>query len=559
MQHPIIDNKYQIVRQLGKGGMGALYEARHLGTGRRVAVKVILTEALAQSADIVARFQREARASGAIESEHVAQVLDAGVDAATGSPYMVMELLKGEDMQQLIQRVGPLAPELALRLLAHACLGLRRAHEAGIIHRDIKSANLFVARRDSGDAIVKILDFGIAKVRPDQLSQSQSGGHGLTRTGSMMGSPLYMSPEQALGLKTLDHRTDIWSLGVVLYEALCGKTPHGDCDTIGQLLIAITSQQIAPIQDAAPWVAPEIATIVHKALAHDPAHRYQTAAEMHAAIMALLPGGAVVPQSMLVAMPAEMRAAIAPRAPLSSGAADSGPQPLLATPAGGSPLGITPAKLQSTTAGFGTNQSATGSAARKSTARWAAPLAGAVAIVTVIGAIGLYATRQKPTVEPATSVSEAVPPASSTAPSIPTTRRTVHVTVEPADALVEVDAVPATVSDGKVEISGDVGSVHQLHIAKGGNDTWQTILIADAGPIPSSVSALKDPVGDAHPTRPGGHAGAPPAASRGRSVPAPQKVPSQPSGEKATTPEPHTVPAQPSGNKATTPEVSRTM
>jgi serine/threonine-protein kinase len=175
---PVIDGKYQIIRQLGEGGMGAVYEARHMGTGRRVAVKVIVGEALAKSADIVARFRREAMASGSIESQHIAQVLDTGVDAQSGSPYMVMEMLVGEDVQQAIRRVGPFAPELALRVVAQACLGLHKAHEAGVVHRDIKPANLYIARRDGGDLVVKLLDFGIAKVttrpRPtdDQLTRS---------------------------------------------------------------------------------------------------------------------------------------------------------------------------------------------------------------------------------------------------------------------------------------------------------------------------------------------------------------------------------------------------
>ncbi len=177
MQGTQIDEKYEIIRQLGEGGMGAVYEARHLGTARRVAVKVI-SSSLAKGPEVVARFQREARASGSIDSQHVVQVLDTGIDPATSNPYMVMEYMAGEDLHQLIERLGVLSPDLALRMVAQACQGLGRAHEIGILHRDIKSANLFLAHREGSERVVKILDFGIAKIRADQYSQT--GNHGIT-------------------------------------------------------------------------------------------------------------------------------------------------------------------------------------------------------------------------------------------------------------------------------------------------------------------------------------------------------------------------------------------
>src|SRR5436190_7208260 len=151
MQATVVDGKYQIVRPLGEGGMGTVYEARHLGTGRRVAVKVIVNEALAKSPDIIARFQREARAAGSIESQHIAHVLDTGQDRDTGNPYMVMEYLHGEDVSKAIERVGPLHPELAMRIIAQACAGLQKAHDAGVVHRDIKPANLYLVHQDAGE------------------------------------------------------------------------------------------------------------------------------------------------------------------------------------------------------------------------------------------------------------------------------------------------------------------------------------------------------------------------------------------------------------------------
>src|SRR4051794_6908329 len=197
--------------------MGSVYEAEHTATGRRVAVKVITAADLTRDSTVVTRFQREARAAGAIDTQHITQVLDAGVDSADGRPFLVMEYMTGEDLQHVIKRIGPLSPDVALRVVAQACLGLQKAHEAHVVHRDIKPANLFLAKRDAGEIIVKLLDFGIAKVKMEQ-AQGNADDAGLTKTGSMIGSPLYMSPEQARGdVKNIDHRTDIWSMGIVLY------------------------------------------------------------------------------------------------------------------------------------------------------------------------------------------------------------------------------------------------------------------------------------------------------------------------------------------------------
>jgi serine/threonine-protein kinase len=309
---PTLDGKYKLLRQLGEGGMGAVFEGRHVGTGRRCAVKVIASEALARSSDIVERFRREAMASGAVESQHIAQVLDTGVDPGTGSPYLVMELLVGEDVQHAVERLGPLPQDLALAICAQACIGLQKAHDAGIVHRDIKPANIFLAKRDRGEIVTKLLDFGIAKVKPDP--QALEDGGSLTRTGSMLGSPLYMSPEQALGKKSVDHRTDIWSTGVVLYEMLTGTTPCGaDVETLGQLIMKICSQPPRNVQEKAPWVKPEVAAIVHKALALEASARFKSAHDMVEAIERLLPRGVALHEKMFVKVSPQTRSIPAPK------------------------------------------------------------------------------------------------------------------------------------------------------------------------------------------------------------------------------------------------------
>ncbi|MEO0606553.1 MAG: serine/threonine-protein kinase, partial [Myxococcota bacterium] len=185
-----IDGKYLVKNEIGKGGMGSVYEAEHAATGRRVAVKVINSGDLTKDQQVLSRFEREARAAGAIDTQYITQVLDAGLDRDSNLPFMAMEYLEGEDLQRMLKRVGPISPELALRVTAQACLGLRKAHDAKVVHRDIKPHNLFLARRDAGEVIVKLLDFGIAKVKMDQ-AQSRDGAD-LTKTGNLLGSPLYV-------------------------------------------------------------------------------------------------------------------------------------------------------------------------------------------------------------------------------------------------------------------------------------------------------------------------------------------------------------------------------
>ncbi|HEX9297275.1 MAG TPA: serine/threonine-protein kinase [Polyangiaceae bacterium] len=294
----VVDERYRLVRLLGTGGMGNVYEAVHQGTGRRVALKVIANAELASDVGAIARFQREAKAAGSIDTEHIAEVLDAGTDRVTGMPYIAMEFLVGNDLKALSERLGPLDTHLALRIVSQACAGLQKAHESGIVHRDIKPANLFLAREPDGRLIVKVLDFGIAKLPTHLLA----GGDALsaTTTGRLLGSPLFMSPEQIRGLRTLDHRTDIWSLGAVLYETLAGRPPFAECETVGQLMVAICSQQPPALDLIAPWLQPDVVAIVDRALQINPDERYPSAAAMQGALLALLPTGTEIDEGQLM-------------------------------------------------------------------------------------------------------------------------------------------------------------------------------------------------------------------------------------------------------------------
>ena len=310
MTQPTLRGKYRTTRLLGEGGMGSVFEAEDTTTGARIALKVMRPE-IAKSTVFMARFEREVRASQAIRTPYIVEVLDAGTDERSGEPFMAMELLEGEDLKHVLKRTGPLHPVVALKIVAQACLGLHAAHEQRIVHRDIKSANIFLTQRPGGERIVKLLDFGIAKEKLDKEIHAETAG--LTRTGNMLGSPLYMSPEQVRGHKSIDHRADLWSLGIVLYEALAGRTPHQDAETLGELIITICSELPRPVQELAPWVPPSIAAILSGAIRFDPAERFPSAAAMFEAIKPLLQGDLTITEEMLRPLSNEERSFVAPR------------------------------------------------------------------------------------------------------------------------------------------------------------------------------------------------------------------------------------------------------
>jgi serine/threonine protein kinase len=260
----MIAGKYRVKRRIGAGGMGAVYEGEHVEIGKRVAIKVIEHEH-ARSDELAARFRREARAASAVESEHIVQVFDVGTDEKAGL-FMVMEMLSGEDLATRLEKAGGRLPvDDAVTIIVQAARALAKAHAAGVVHRDLKPANLFLTSREDGSVCVKLLDFGISKlVRPESGATSSS----LTREGSVMGTPMYMSPEQAQGL-AVDPRTDLWSLGAVLYEALAGQRPYADRDTYEQMIVQIVTQKPKPLREVAPHVGEELARVVEATLVHE--------------------------------------------------------------------------------------------------------------------------------------------------------------------------------------------------------------------------------------------------------------------------------------------------
>jgi serine/threonine protein kinase len=267
----IVREKYRLLRLIGSGGMGAVYEAEHVVVGRRFALKFLQPD-LVQNEDALARFRREARAAGSLESEHIVGVTDFD-GAEDGTPFLVMEYLAGESLAELLAREGPLPVPRVVAALLQVCQGLAVAHAAGIIHRDLKPENLFVVRGKDGADLVKILDFGIAKLaRPDP-------GGSVTRTGAAMGTPFYMAPEQARGERNIDERVDVYALGVILYELLSGQKPHPG-DSYNSILAHILGQTPAPLAALRPGLPAPLAALVHRALANDPKERPASAAEL---------------------------------------------------------------------------------------------------------------------------------------------------------------------------------------------------------------------------------------------------------------------------------------
>jgi hypothetical protein len=283
----ILDGKYRIVRLIGEGGMGAVFEGENTRIQRRVAIKVVHAAYAADTA-VMARFQREAQAAGRIGNDHILEVLDLGA-LPDGSQYMVLEFLDGEPLSARIERLGRLTPKELAPLVVQMLKGLGAAHGAGIFHRDLKPDNLFILKEKAGRAdFVKIIDFGISKFQP--LSGDAMN---MTSTGAVMGTPYYMSPEQASGSRAVDARSDLYSMGVILYECVTGHVPF-DGDTFNQLMFKIVLSDAPSPVDAVPDLDPAFASIIMKAMVKDVGQRFQTAEEFSKAVTAWVESGAAV-------------------------------------------------------------------------------------------------------------------------------------------------------------------------------------------------------------------------------------------------------------------------
>jgi serine/threonine-protein kinase len=285
----LVGGKYRVERLLGKGGMGAVYQATHQSIGKRVALKFLDRHA-ARDVDAVARFQREAEAASAVESAHIVHIFDSGV-SADGLPYLVLELLQGEDLRARLVREKRLATSDAVSIATQVLRALARAHAAGIVHRDLKPENVFLCRRDDEAAFVKLVDFGISKI-----AHSPQGVHTLTQRGMVLGTAFYMSPEQAQAFPDVDGRSDLYSLGAIMFEALAGTPPHTG-SAYEAILVNICTKDADDVRQHAPEVPERVAQVITRALRRSRDDRYQSAVEFLEALQAASRQSGVAPDS----------------------------------------------------------------------------------------------------------------------------------------------------------------------------------------------------------------------------------------------------------------------
>ena len=274
----VLADTYQIVKQLGEGGMGRIFEARHLRIPDRLVAVKVLGEEFVREPEIVARFEREVESISRVTHPHVIEIYDAG-KTAEGVHFLVTELLSGEDLGARLARTQkPLTTELAISIARQTCKALTAAHARSVIHRDVKPENIFITEVD-GQPFVKVLDFGISKITKSKDAK-------LTRTGAVLGTPAYMAPEQARGGE-IDARTDVYGVGATLYTALAAQSPYDGEDPAAALTKLISTEEPPRIRSVASGVAPELELVVQRAMAKDQRDRYATAADLDAALAAL--------------------------------------------------------------------------------------------------------------------------------------------------------------------------------------------------------------------------------------------------------------------------------
>ncbi len=316
----VLLGKLRVIRLLGQGGMGQVYEVEHLITRHRRALKIMHAR-YADSNETVARFIREAGVAGTLKTPHVVETYDAG-QLEDGSPYVLMELLRGESLSSLYDASAGIAPGRVVGIVCQVLEGLHVAHEAGIVHRDVKPDNVFLGRDERGQERVRLLDFGISKFTHGTADYAGT----LTSDGAMMGTPFYMSPEQASGAREVDERSDLYSTAVMLYEGLARRRPF-EAVSLPALVIKIHAGDHARLHDALPNLAPGLADVVERAMHKDRTLRYESARQLLAALVPFADSGYVASlhtlkegaqQAMTLGAPAVRQSAVLGVAPKSA-------------------------------------------------------------------------------------------------------------------------------------------------------------------------------------------------------------------------------------------------
>lgn len=432
----VIGGRYQLIRRIGKGGMGVVYEADHLGIGKRVAVKILL-EKYYEDQEVIARFEREARTASAVGDQHIVEVFDAGV-TDDGRSYLVMELLIGMSLADVAQATGPMAPARAVPIVRQILRGLSAAHAKGIIHRDMKPENVFLVQKPEHPDFVKIMDFGISK-----FIQSTESKVRLTATGAVIGTPVYMAPEQALGTAEIDARVDLYAVGVMLYELLAGRPPFE-----APSYIALVTQHLQtpppPLGLARPDLPPTLVAAVHRALEKDPADRFANAT------------------AMALALPTDAQLANLDGVTTLTGRSMSPPVAIGSTTPGSGRARAAKAAITPGGAAAPTTARKPAPAAAPSTTRlrrwpWAAAMvAGAAALGAAIVVVALRPS-ERPATKPAAGSADA-PPAVTTG--------ALEIVTEPAGAIVELDGEPRGTTP--VVVAGLAAKVYEVRLRKDG-------------------------------------------------------------------------------------------
>jgi serine/threonine-protein kinase len=417
----VIADRFRLIRQLGQGGMGSVWLATHLALDIPCAVKFIEGE-IAQLPEAQARFEREAKAAAQLRSPNVVQILDHGV--WQGTPYIAMELLDGEDFGKRLAKLGRMPASDVIRIITQVCRALGKAHGVGIVHRDLKPDNIYLVPDDDRE-IAKVLDFGIAKT-----TGGIDGSN--TKTGAMLGTPYYMSPEQAQGTRAVDARSDLWSLAVIAFQALTGRLPF-ESEALGDLLVKIIVAPIPSPREFAPDLPPTFEAWWQKASQRDPTQRYQTARELSDSL------------ALAFGQSQGIGGESGPFRQMQGSVADGGLP--MNTPHGmgmssGGYRAVTGAGMAGTQAGLGPTTGATMSrtfdgptdALPKKKNTLAMALGGGAALLLVLGVVGVSMTRGKGDA-PAQQVAAAAPPPPAQ-----------HAAVEPAPAAAPVPPPPAAVA-----------------------------------------------------------------------------------------------------------------
>jgi serine/threonine protein kinase len=440
IEHAVIAGRFRLNRQIGRGGMGSVWHATHMGLDIPCAVKFIEGD-YAPMAEAQTRFEREAKAAATLRSPHVVQILDHGV--YEGTPYIAMELLEGEDLGQRLQRVGRLSPRDTHAIVTQVSRALSKAHALGIVHRDLKPDNIFLVRDDDRE-IAKVLDFGIAKQDHNSLQGSN------TKTGAMLGTPYYMSPEQAQGTKSVDYRSDLWSLGVIVYQCVTGLLPF-ESEALGDLLMRIIMNPL-PVPSQHADVPLGFDAWWARAASRDPAARFQSAKDL-ADSLGLVCG---ISQVSGVTDRADVHGLI--------GSAPNHGSLGTATPAGGGPE----KPLSATTGGSMVQTYNYGDDAKAVLPKRAVPIgliagAGGVLAAAAVAAM-IFSTRARPGQASSGSSPPAAEAVTQPMPAVSTTPAAERVTLAPAPV---PSALPAEEASSSAAGQGAKPAPHGGNAAKG--------------------------------------------------------------------------------------------